>query len=151
MSRPNARALYLLIMTFAIQTFTADRAAGKAWAFTASETLTAVEINHGDTLRFTLCNGDVRTLFLEDTSADILERNEGGIVYTFTCQVRIDGHPLAMRRYVCTPESFYEPYIINGMRIWPDSVLAIYDRVPMRYPRNGNLRYRVRRSRVDPV
>jgi hypothetical protein len=146
MSWPNARAFYLLIMTFAIQTFAAGRAVGTTWEFTASETLTTVEMNHGDTLRFTLRNGDVRTLVLEGTSVHILEKNEGGIVYTFACHVRVDSHPLTMRRYVCTPESFYEPYVINGMRIWPDSVLVIYDRVPMRYPRNGNLRFRVRRD-----
>ena len=52
----------------------------------AKETLTAVEMNHGDTLKFTLRNGQVRTMVLEDTSARIVERvNPGGIVYEFAC------------------------------------------------------------------
>ncbi len=119
--------------------------ADDVWQRHASETLTALEMNHGDTLKFTLRNGETRTMLLEDTRAEILEKNDGGIVYLFDCRVRIDGHPLILRRYVCTQESFYEPYVVNGLRIWPDSILAIYEQVPMRYPREGNLRYRPRR------
>jgi PKD domain-containing protein len=120
--------------------------AGKVWEYEASETLTAVEMNHGDTLRFRLRSGEIRTLVLEDTRVQILEQNDGGIVYAFDCQVQIGGHSLTMRRYVCTQESFYEPYVVNGLRIWPDSVLAIYDKIPMRYPKSGNLRYRPRKD-----
>jgi PKD repeat protein len=120
--------------------------AGRQIEYEASDTLTAVEMDHGDILKFKLRDGDVRTLVLDDTSAEILEKNDGGIVYMFTCRVRVDGYPLEMLRYVCTQECFYEPYVINGMRIWPDSVLAVYDKVPMRYPKTGNLRYRTRKA-----
>jgi len=112
----------------------------------AGDTLTAVEMNQGDTLRFTLADGAVRTLALEDTSAEILERNQGGIVYAFQAKVRLDGHPLTMLRYVGTQESFYEPCVVNGMRIWFDCVLAVFDQVPMRYPQTGHRRYRPRRA-----
>ena len=112
----------------------------------AGATLTAIEMNHGDTLRFRLADGDVRTLVLDSTNAEILERNRGGIVYAFSAKVRIDGHPLTMLRYVGTQESFYEPCVVNGMRIWFDCVRAIFEKVPMRYPATGNRR---RRPRMD--
>ena len=110
----------------------------------ATDTLTAIEMDHGDTLQFRLQNGDCRTLILESTQAEILERNRGGIVYAFSADIRMDGHPMTLLRYVGTQESFYEPYVINGMRIWLDCVKAIFDKVPMRYPQTGNLRGRPR-------
>ena len=99
----------------------------------AKDTLTAVEMNRGDTLKFTLRNGRTRTLVLDDTSAQFVERvPHGGVVYCFSCRVRIDGHPVELLRYVGTQESFYEPMVINGMRIWLDAVLDIFELVPMR-------------------
>jgi hypothetical protein len=106
----------------------------------ASETLTAVEMNHGDQLQFTLRCGRTVSLVLEDTRAAIVERVEpGGIVYQFCCDVRIDGQPITLRRYVCSQESFYEPYVVSGLRIWPDTVRAVFDLIPVRYPRPGHL------------
>ncbi len=98
---------------------------------TAKATLTAVEMDRGDTLRFTLRNGQVRTLVLKEISADVIMTNlaklmenqpGGATLYHFTCQVLIDGHPMKMERYVGSQESFYEPYVINGMRVWFDGV-----------------------------
>ena len=106
----------------------------------ANDTLTALELDRGDTLKFTLPNGQPQTLVLEDTTAGIIERVEpGGIVYHFTCRIRIDGHPMTLRRYVCSQEAFYEPYVVNGMRIWPDIVKDVFDLIPVRYPKKGNL------------
>jgi hypothetical protein len=106
----------------------------------AKETLTALEMDHGDTLRFCLKNGEVRTLVLQSTAARILERvTPGGIVYAFTADVTIDGHPMTLHRYVCSQECFYEPYVVNGMRVWLDTVRATFDKIPMRYPHKGNL------------
>jgi len=51
----------------------------------------------------------------------------GGTLYHFTCRINIDGHSMQMERYVGSQESFYEPYVINGMRIWFDGVAAIFD------------------------
>ena len=111
----------------------------------AKDTLTALEMNHGDTLRFALKNGQTRVLELLDTSAAIHERvTPGGIVYSFDCQVRIDGQPMTLRRYVCTQEAFHEPYVVNGMRVWIDTVKTVLDLVPIRYPRLGNRQCRPR-------
>jgi PKD repeat protein len=107
----------------------------------AKDTLTALELNHGDELQFKLRSGRSVHIVLEDTRAAIVERvTPGGIVYQFSCRVRVDGQPLTLQRYVCSQECFYEPYVINGLRIWPDMIKSVFDLVPVRYPRKGNLR-----------
>ena len=102
----------------------------------AKSTLTPIEMNIGDTLEFTLRNGQTRTLVLEETSAGVIitnldtlitERKHGATLYYFTCKVVVDGHPMTMERYVGSQESFYEPYVINGMRVWFDGVAAIFN------------------------
>ena len=94
----------------------------------AKNTVTAVELDHGDTVRFTLANGQTRTLVLQDTDAQILERiHSVGTLDEFTAKVKIDGHPMTMRRYVGSRETFYEPYVINGLRIWFDGVQDIFE------------------------
>jgi len=101
----------------------------------ARETLTAVEINRGDEVRFTLVNGETRSLVLEDCGARVLitnlrdtrrEQRHGGTMLEMTCRVRIDGQPMEMRRYICAQESFYEPYVVNGLRIWFDAVADLF-------------------------
>lgn len=101
----------------------------------AKETLTAVELDCGETLEFELLNGEVRTLTLEETSAAVLLTNVdkygenhalGRTLYHFTCRVRADGLPMTMERYVCSQETFYEPYVVNGMRVWFDGVADIF-------------------------
>ncbi|MHC4158399.1 MAG: PKD domain-containing protein [Planctomycetota bacterium] len=93
----------------------------------AKDTLTAVELNCGETLRFKLLNGQTRQLSLHETSAEILLKGHGATLYHFTCRIAIDGHEMLMERYVGCQESFYEPYVINGMRIWFDAVADIFD------------------------
>lgn len=101
---------------------------------TSRDTLTVAEMNHGDELRFKLRNGEVRTFILENTSARILEKVPGGILYSFDCRIRADGQPLTLRRYVCSQETFYEPWVVNGVRLWVSSSAAVFKLVPIRYP-----------------
>ncbi len=100
----------------------------------AKSTLTPIEMNIGDTIKYELRNGQVRSMVLEEASADVIitnlhelktDQQGGGTLYHFTCTVSIDGHPMKMERYVGSQESFYEPYVINGMRIWFDGVSNI--------------------------
>jgi hypothetical protein len=113
----------------------------------AKDTLAAVEMNHGETLEFRLMSGRIFQLMLEDTDAAIIEKVEpGGIIYTFSARIRADGQPMTLRRYVCCQECFYEPYVINGVRIWLDTVKDVFDLIPIRYPRKGNLRCLPRKS-----
>ncbi len=100
----------------------------------AKDTLTVVRMNHGDVLRFRLNNGEMRTFVLEDSSAHIVERVTGGIVYCFECRLQADGQPMTLRRYVCSQETFYEPWVVNGVRIWFSSSASIFKLVPIRYP-----------------
>jgi len=100
-------------------------------AFTAQDTVTAFEMDPGDVVRFRLRNGQVRTMVLGETSARVLETNlreprkaqrDGGTLYEIRAKVRIDGHAVTLLRYVGSQESFAEPYVINGMRLWLDAV-----------------------------
>lgn len=102
----------------------------------ANDTLTPVEMNTGDTLKFKLLNGEVRTVVLNKTSADVIITNVSELknrhpasemLYHFTAELVVDGHPMTMERYVASQESFYEPYVINGMRIWFDGVTDILE------------------------
>ncbi len=113
----------------------------------AKETLTALEMNRGDELRFRLRDGRLFTLVLEDTHAAIVEKvSPGGIVYRFSARVCVDGQPMTMERYVCCQECFYEPYVIGGVRIWLDIVKDVFDLIPIRYPRKGNLQCMPRKA-----
>jgi hypothetical protein len=97
-------------------------------------------MNCGDTLQWQRMDGQMWTLVLEETSADIVQRvKPGGIVYRFDCRVKINGQSMTMRRYACSQECFYEPYVVDGVRIWPDIVKDVFDLIPVRYPRKGNL------------
>ncbi|WP_084165840.1 PKD domain-containing protein [Dyadobacter crusticola] len=109
-------------------------AAGETIHRKAKATLTPVEMNKEDTLKFVLRNGQVRTMVLKEISSNIIITNLGRLradqpggatLYHFTCQVLIDGYLMEMERYVGSQESFYEPYVVNGMRIWFDGVNSI--------------------------
>lgn len=111
-----------------------DAAPNRVYERAARKTLTVVEMNHGDELRFKLRGGEERTFVLEKTSARIIERPRGGIIYSFDCHLRADGQPLLLRRYVCSQETFYEPWVLNGVRLWLSSSKSVFQLVPMRYP-----------------
>src|SRR5690606_41953149 len=75
----------------------------------ARETFTPIEMDRGDTLMFTLRNGEIRTLILLETSADIIITNlaklkedqpGGATLYDATCQVLIKGHLMKIERNV---------------------------------------------------
>jgi PKD repeat protein len=103
----------------------------------AKDTLTALEMNRGDTLQFKLRNGQVRTFVLEGTDAAVVLTNlkqlkikvredTGRTIYRFSCRIRVDGHPITLERYVSCQEAFYVPYVINGVRLWLDGVKDIF-------------------------
>lgn len=105
--------------------------------FKAKDTLTAVELDKGEQCTFTLRNGTKRTLVLEDTDARVLFTNCSELLeiragtatlYHISCTVTIDGHRMLMERYVGSQESYYEPYVVNGLRIWFDTVSAVFDK-----------------------
>lgn len=97
----------------------------------ANATLSPVELDIGESVSFRLLNGKKRTFQVVEASAEVLftnlerpkkSRPDGGSVYEMTCKILADGQPVTLRRYVCTQEAFYEPYVINGVRVWFDAV-----------------------------
>lgn len=103
---------------------------------TARDTISGFEMDTGDVLKFELRNGQVRTMELVSTEARVLLTNlkapkksmgSGGTVYEMAAYVRIDGHPLRLARYVSAQESFAEPWVINGMRLWLDGTSDAFE------------------------
>lgn len=101
----------------------------------AKDTLTAVEMFHGETLEFTRANGTVANLRLNDTGARIVTttlktpgvcEKRAKTIYVFWADVTIDGGEHRLERIVGTQESFYQPWVIGGLRIWLDAVDAIF-------------------------
>ncbi|MFW5871329.1 MAG: hypothetical protein ACOCVH_02465 [Verrucomicrobiota bacterium] len=102
----------------------------------AGATLTAVEMNRGDTLEFKRLDGCTALIEIIGTKAEIVRttleksgREERGAttVYRFMADCRIDGENIRLEREVGTQASFYEPWEIGGIRIWLDAVDAIFD------------------------
>ncbi len=102
----------------------------------AKDTLTAVEMIHGQTLRFELLNGTVAEIELLDTGAEIMETaletpgvevSAATTTYRFWADITVDGKEERLEREVGTQKSFYEPWEIGGVRIWLDAVDAIFD------------------------
>ncbi len=112
----------------------AQHSRGAEFRLVAHDTLSVVELDRGDAIRFHLANGEERRFELIATAARVLFTNlrqpkkaqpDGGTVYEMTCTLRADGETVELRRYVCSQEAFYEPYVINGVRVWFDAVQAV--------------------------
>jgi hypothetical protein len=103
---------------------------------TARETLTAVEMNRGDELRFTLSDGTTRSIVLRKTWARVTHTTttqpkvavRGAVTnYRFSCILEIDGHSVQITREVASQRSFYEPREFMGLRIWFDACDDIFN------------------------
>ncbi len=102
----------------------------------AKPTLSAVEMIHGETLEFTLFSGRTVSIELLDTKAEIVHTTlqQPGVevpaattVYRFWADLRIDGTDIRMEREVGTQASFYEPWEVDGVRVWLDAVDAVFE------------------------
>lgn len=102
----------------------------------AKDTLTAVEMNRGDVLELELASGKAVEVELVSTSAQILrttlkqpkvEEEAARTDYRFACVLSINGKEHRLEREVSTQRSFYEPWLIDGVRIWLDAVGDIFD------------------------
>ena len=103
---------------------------------TARDTLTAVEMNRGDELRFTLSDGTTRSIVLRKTWARVTHTTttqpkvavRGAVTnYRFSCILEIDGHSVQITREVASQRSFYEPREFMGLRIWFDACDDIFN------------------------
>lgn len=102
-------------------------------------TLTPFGLNPGDAIRLILTDGRPWEMVLLRTAAEVLARDyavydyqdpghDSGDVsaYGFSCDVRVNGREVKMRREVGTQASFYEPVLLDGVQIWFDAVACIF-------------------------
>jgi PKD repeat protein len=110
----------------------------------SKETITPIELNHNEVLNYQRNDGQILKIKLVSTSAKILYTNkhkipsdESGadrgnmyrarLLYEYSCEVEINGHQMTMLRYVGSQESFFEPHVINGVRIWFIGVTDVFE------------------------
>ena len=101
----------------------------------AKDTLTAVELDRGDVLAFVLASGRMVRIELVETEARLLrttlkqlkvEEDGARTDYQFAAVLRVDGQEIRLERQVSTQCSFYEPWVVGGVRIWLDAVAEIF-------------------------
>jgi hypothetical protein len=102
----------------------------------AKDTLTAVEMNRGEIEEFELVSGETVRVELVSTNARVLrttlkqlkvEEHTARTDYCFSCVLKINGQERALEREASTQQSFYEPWVIAGIRIWFDAVDDIFE------------------------
>lgn len=102
----------------------------------AKDTLTAVEMNRGDVLEYALTGGETVSIALLDTQAELtrttlrklkVEEEGGRTDYRFRCHVSVNGVEHLLEREVSTQGSFYEPWVLGGVRLWPDATQDIFE------------------------
>ena len=102
---------------------------------TTKQTLTAVELSREQTLELTLSSGDLWKLEVVDTGAEAVQTTrkeihleEPGTVTEihFHADVKINGNPHTFEREISSQRSFYEPWVVDGVRIWLDAVDDVF-------------------------
>jgi len=112
------------------------------------DTLTPVELDEGDTLHLILDGGAAWEMTLKHTSAEVLERGRPStidsghfqndiLVYGMTAVVEVNGRQHVLNREVGSQGSFYEPWVIDGVRVWFDAAACAF----IHPPRHGGLVY----------
>jgi hypothetical protein len=102
----------------------------------ARDTLTPFEINQDDVFEFTRIDGKTVALSLLETGGEWIKPPGGKItdtdrnfpipVYGFYCRIRIENREYLLEREVSSQKSFYEPWEIEGIRIWFDAVSCMF-------------------------
>lgn len=103
-------------------------AKGRILRRTAKATLTPCVLNHGDTLQYKLPDGETWELTALATSYELIKDERPfkcKNAYAFTCEARINGRAVTLRREIGTQESFAEPYKQDSVHVWLDAVACI--------------------------
>jgi hypothetical protein len=104
--------------------------------YKAKDTLTAIELCRGEKIEFELVSGEVLHIELISTHAHIIrttlkelkvEEHDGRTDISFNCVLKINGQEYTLEREISTQNTFYEPWEIQGARIWLDAVLDIFE------------------------
>ena len=104
---------------------------------TIKPTLTPFELNPGDQLALTLGDGRLWEMKLLGATAEVVARgfdryrDDGHAgsditVYAFEATVLINGNEHRMRREVGSQRAFYEPWIVDGVRLWFDAASCTF-------------------------
>ncbi|MFW6060047.1 MAG: hypothetical protein ACODAQ_07680, partial [Phycisphaeraceae bacterium] len=102
----------------------------------ATQTLTAVELDRGDTLEFVRRDGHVVSIVVRETGAEVLRtdldelkvQQRGAVTeMRFRCVLEVEGEEVELVRELCTERAFYEPWEIAGVRIWFDAVDDLFE------------------------
>jgi hypothetical protein len=100
----------------------------------SKNTISCVELNEGDEIKYELTSGRIVHLKLLKSKTEIVfstinlpgkGTGNDASVFKMECLFNIDGQELKMVRYVPVQESFYEPYNVNGLRIWFDALKSL--------------------------
>lgn len=100
----------------------------------SKNTLTVVELDHGDEIKYELMSGKVVQLKVIDSNVEVIfstvdlpgeGKFNAASIFKMECTLLIDGQEMNMVRYVPVQESFYEPYNVNGLRIWFDALKSL--------------------------
>jgi hypothetical protein len=102
---------------------------------TARSTVTAVELDCGDELLFTLTTGQIRRIKILATGAQVYRSNKDQpdrrgpvlVELQMTLTMEIDGHRVVINRWVGNQKSFYEPWKLFGMHLWFDACAKLFD------------------------
>ncbi len=122
---------FLLILLFA---FPSHLSYGNVYEINTKSTITVIELDEGDEVKYKLQTGRIVHLKLIKSNTEIVfstinlpgqGRSTDASVFKMKCIVNIDGQNFEMRRYVPVQESFYEPYYVNGLRIWFDALKSL--------------------------
>lgn len=116
----NAEKMFVVL--FVVSASLAAEVAPRVVDRIAKDTITPIELDIGDTLNFKLRNGQVRKISLVSTEAHIVKYPE----FSFSAKFDIDGTTYTITRYVPGQKSFYEPTVVNGVRIWLDAVSDMF-------------------------
>lgn len=105
----------------------------------AKPTFTPFNLGLGDSFQFVLSSGNIWEMTLLETSGEVLSRcRHGGVAkdpghqqgdiasYGFSALVKMNGREHLLRRVVGTQESFYEPWVIDGVQLWLDAVACVF-------------------------
>jgi hypothetical protein len=77
----------------------------------------------------------VREIVLEETGAQVIsttlkrllvEENAAKTLYRFWAKIKVNGESHTLEREIPSRKSFYEPWLIAGMRVWLDAVDDIF-------------------------
>jgi len=97
-----------------------------------SPTLSAIELDVGDTNIVHMLDGGTRRVVLKNAGAHVVMRGklpyadrEGVIRYRIMCEMEIDGHTVHLVRNIPSQTNFTDPPSFLGLRIWLDAASDI--------------------------